>query len=212
MADANKTEQATPRRKHKAREKGQVARSRDLSGAAATLTAILLISLLVGGWIGEWRDFFSRVLTAAAQPRRTLDVQVLLWTGIRSLKWWAPVAGLSWMVAVAAAVAQGGLVFAPVALSPKVERFNPASNLRQLFNAANFGKLLKSLLPSAATVILAFSILHRDWVVITHASRMTAGHFARLLGADVLEIAWKAALVMVIWRARGWSWGRPRRL
>jgi flagellar biosynthetic protein FlhB len=157
------------------------------------------MSSLVGGWIGEWRDFFSSVLTAAAHPQSTLDVGVLLGTGICTLKWWAPVAGLSWIVAVAAAVVQGGVVFAPAALSPQVQRFNPASNLRQLFNAANVSRLLKSLLPSAATVACALSILSRDWVLITHASRMTTGHFARTLGGAVFEIAWKSALVMVIW-------------
>ena len=47
MADPNKTEKATPRREKKAREQGQVARSRDLISGLAFTAAVLSL-----GWSG----------------------------------------------------------------------------------------------------------------------------------------------------------------
>ena len=43
MAQESKTEQATPRRRESAREKGQVARSRDLIGAASGMAATFVL-------------------------------------------------------------------------------------------------------------------------------------------------------------------------
>ena len=50
MADQSKTERATPRRRQKARERGQVARSRDLIAGLAAAAALtqLMKSLLFG--------------------------------------------------------------------------------------------------------------------------------------------------------------------
>jgi flagellar biosynthesis protein FlhB len=44
MADQSKTEQASPRRRQKAREEGQVARSRDLTAGLAAMTAVLFLA------------------------------------------------------------------------------------------------------------------------------------------------------------------------
>jgi flagellar biosynthetic protein FlhB len=44
MSFDNKTEKPTPRRRQKAREKGQVARSRELAGTAGMLAALLVIA------------------------------------------------------------------------------------------------------------------------------------------------------------------------
>jgi len=52
MADEDyqdRTEQPTPKRRAEAREKGQIARSRDLNASLVLLTGILLLS-----WWGPW--------------------------------------------------------------------------------------------------------------------------------------------------------------
>jgi len=62
MAEANQTEQATPRRRQKAREKGQVARSRDLIGAASGMAAVFVLFALLSSFPLAWRGFFRDCL------------------------------------------------------------------------------------------------------------------------------------------------------
>src|SRR5205807_2599992 len=58
MADQNKTEKATPRRRQKAREQGQVARSRDLVAGVGTMADVA---------VAHGRDHLPRGGPAAAR-------------------------------------------------------------------------------------------------------------------------------------------------
>ena len=63
MAHDSKTEKPTPRRRQKAREQGQVARSRDLAAALSALAALLMISVQIPSFALEWRQLFRRTLS-----------------------------------------------------------------------------------------------------------------------------------------------------
>src|SRR5271170_8413236 len=73
MPQSNQTEQATPRRRQKAREKGQVARSRDLIGAASSMAAVFVLFSLMSSFPLAWRGFFQDCLDGAAAGSLRLD-------------------------------------------------------------------------------------------------------------------------------------------
>src|SRR5690348_17189006 len=66
MGQDNKTEQPTPRRRQKAREKGQVARSRELMGSLAVLTAMLAMAAMVPQFVQQWRLLVRELLQRAS--------------------------------------------------------------------------------------------------------------------------------------------------
>src|SRR4051794_40066238 len=59
---ADRTEQASPRRKQKAREKGDRPRSRDLLSAAGTLSGVLLLGPYAPRWVATWRESYQQFL------------------------------------------------------------------------------------------------------------------------------------------------------
>ena len=201
MADANKTEQATPRRRQKAREKGQVVRSRDLMSSLAVGTAVVLLSLQAPIFARHWRALLTRTLSAAAEGNFGYDTPLLAWTASTVGGGIALVMGLSWMAAVAGAVAQGGFVFAPSALQPNVSRLSPAARLEQLFSLPSLGRLLKSLLPGTAIVYLAATLLAREWGALLNLAHLRITALCAYTLAQIFEIAWKAALVLLVWSA-----------
>ena len=73
MPQSNQTEQATPRRRQKAREKGQVARSRDLIGAAAGVAATLVLFTQMSSFPQLWRSFLRDCLEGAVSGRLRMD-------------------------------------------------------------------------------------------------------------------------------------------
>ena len=125
MPESNKTEQATPRKRQKARERGQVARSRDLMNSLAMITSVLVLASLAPAFAGQWRGLLHRTLDAAIAPGFANSMPLLSWTGFTVFRIVALTVGLSWLAAMMAALAQGGLVFAPAALQP--ELFPPES-------------------------------------------------------------------------------------
>lgn len=199
MPDSNQTEQATPRRREKAREKGQVARSRDLIGATAGAAAMLVLVTQMSSFPLIWRGFLRDCMDSAASGNLRMDSLSLLTTHARLLGGVAAALGLSWVVALSSALAQGGLVFAPASLLPTLSRVSPAARLQQLFSITALRSLLKSLLPASVVVCVAFSCLRRDWVSLLTLSGRNARGVAGFTADRVFEMAWKSALALLLW-------------
>ena len=136
MAREERTEKATPRKRERARERGEVARSPDLSGAAvlgAGMVAVLATgSAIVGAAAARMRE----TLAAIAHPGSVTSAAGLngLMHGALStlLATVAPVAGACLVAALVAGAGQAGLRPAVQALKPDFRRLNPASGLRNL--------------------------------------------------------------------------------
>ncbi len=115
------------------------------------------------------------------------------------MRWIVPVVATAWMLSVSAGVAQGGLVFAPEALSLKPERMSPAAKLKQMFSLAGLSGLLKSLLPFSVIVWIGISTITKHWQTVVRASELGVRAYAGFLIGVIGELVWKSGLVMVAW-------------
>jgi flagellar biosynthesis protein FlhB len=208
MADESKTERASPRRRQKAREQGQVVRSRDLTAGLASITAVLVCAWQTPAFAGEWGGFMRQQLEAAAKHSdRLLPACHSALPVFRSA---ALVAAMSWLAATVTGFAQGGLVFAPSALAPNWERFNPATRMEQLFSLAALSRLLKSLLPTSVIVYLAIGVLARDWRFFLALLRGSRAALAGFVMSRMFEVAWKGCLVLLVWAGADYFLERQR--
>jgi flagellar biosynthesis protein FlhB len=199
MAEANQTEQATPRRRQRAREQGQVARSRDLIGAASSMAAIFVLFGMMPAFPLAWRLFFHDCLDGAASGNLRLDALPPFTRHPALFAATLAALGVGWTVALGSALAQGGLVFAPGALSPKAARMSPAARLGQLFSISALRGLIKSLLPAAFVAGIAFTGLGRDWPLLMTLSARSSRGVMGFATTRVLEVAWKSAAVLLVW-------------
>lgn len=199
MADSSKTEQATPRRREKAREKGQVARSRELPGVFAIAAMAGVLALMAPSALTHWTVLYRNTIDAAA----TADIEpggpVLFWSALEVMRWIAPILMAGMAVSVVTGLAQGGFNFAPEALALKFDRFNPANRLEQIFSPVGLANLLKSLLPFAAILWITANIGRAHWEAMVLASSLGMRPFTNLVGSMVLELTWKSLLVLAVW-------------
>jgi flagellar biosynthetic protein FlhB len=199
MADQNKTEQATPRQRKRARDRGQVTRSRDLSGALAMAAVAGVLMLMGRSAVPRWTTFFRNVLDSAGSDSIGPNGPLLFWTSIEAMSWVFPVLAAALAVSLATSFAQGGFVFAPEALSFKFDRLNPAGKLRQMVSLAALSTILKSLIPFSAIVWIGYMSIRTHWGEILGSSYTDVRHFAGLISALLLEICWKCGLVLLAW-------------
>ena len=199
MADESRTEQATPRRRQRARREGEVARSREFPAALTLMAVVLFLWWYPQNWKDEWRHLFERTLTSAAHSDLAAGTPVLNWVAWRVCLWAAPCMALAWLVALAGSFALGGVVVAPTALAPKPQRLNPAANLQKLFSLGGLQRLLKSLIPSAFLLYITLALLTRDWGQILQMSRVGVRPSLGWMLARLFEISWKGGLVFTLW-------------
>jgi flagellar biosynthetic protein FlhB len=201
MADGSKTEQATPKRREKAREQGQVARSRDLPGVFALAGVSGVMALLAPTAITHWTTFYRNTLSAASTGNLESNGPLLFWSSVEVMRWIVPILMAGMLLSLLSGLAQGGINFAPGALSLKFERFNPATKVGQIFSPVGLSNLLKSLLPFGAIVWLFINSVRAHWEMMAHASSLGLRVFTSFVGSMLFELTWKSGLVLLAWSA-----------
>jgi len=199
LAD-NRTEKATPRRRQKAREEGQVVRSRELSASLALMAGIMVIAwqpLL--SWRDQWRALWSKLLAQANSGDITSMTPLLRESALVVMRWTLPAMFAACGLSVLASLAQGGLVFSPKALMPKFDRFNPANNVGRIFSLGGLSTTLKALLPMGFLIYLCTGILTRDWAQMALSAHATPGTSTAWILGRLFEVSWKAALIFLAW-------------
>ena len=201
MADANKTEKATPQRRKKAREQGQIARSRELPGTLALFGVAGTTLLLAGNMAQHWRGLYDSALYAAADSSFSANGPLLFWFAVEVLRSITPVLLAGLLLSLAAGVAQGGFNIAPGALTPKFERLNPSTRLGQIFSTTTLAAVLKSLIPFSIILLLGVNALRNHWTDLVRSSGFDTRALASIISTIALDIAWKSGLVLLAWSA-----------
>lgn len=198
MAEPNNTEKATPQRRKKAREQGQVVRSREFGSLVALVSALLVLSSQASAMAAHWTRFYNGLLCAASNGDLSAGGPVLFWTTIEVLRWTIPAMLVALLCSVGITLAQGGFNIAPEALSPKFERLNPASRFKQIISFSSVGGLLRSYIPFLVIAGLALSSFHANWTNLSHASGQGAGSVTEMVLGTLRSIVCKSALVLLM--------------
>jgi flagellar biosynthesis protein FlhB len=198
-----RTEQPTEKRLREARERGQVARSRELSGAAVVGACALALILLgavmaqhAAGWLAGALSFDA----AALEDTGRLPGQLALALG-GAVAVATPLFAAALGGALVAGFGMGGWNFSTRALVPDFSRADPVRGLGRLFSVPALVEVGKALLKFAGIglcVALALLALAPELiglasepgtVGIAHAASMAGGMLALLAGTLVLIAA-----------------------
>jgi len=217
MADEQgleRTYPATPRRLEQARERGQVARSRELSTAAIALAAAMTLSTLGPALFGRCAEILRAGLTldraAAFDGERMTHALSTLAEG--SL--WAilPVLALTLVATIAAPLLLSGWVFSTKAVFPDFQRLDPLRGISNLVSKHSLVELVKALAKCALLAGLgAWSIAHAFDDLTTLAVQDVGGATMRLgglVGTGFFALVGGLALIAAfdvpyaIWRHR----------
>ncbi len=188
--EQNRSEEATPFKLRKAREKGQVARGMDL-GFMGSLAALVAVVLFAGqGFAARIADLMRLSLTSGID--RTRDPADVLAT-IGALYWPAfqPLIVLG-LVAMALLVLLEllqlrGFMFTTAPLKPDFSRLNPAKGLKRLFSMRMLKETAKNIVKLAGYTAITWLLL--DWAVRTYADSMAdAGMLGRAMSGAATRL------------------------
>ena len=211
----DKTERATPKRERDAREKGQVARSRELTTA-----------VLVAGGAAVLLGKGAQMCLEAVQVLRgalEIDLDEFATTGdmagsfgellIAGLMVAAPVLGLGFLAALIAPLLLGGWNFSTKAMMPQFSRMNPVTGLGRIFSVRGLVDL--------AMGVMKVVVLGGIGGAVLWSQRFELGSLARLDPASAIVQAGAGVMHLFGWLAVGlvaiaaldvpWQWYRHGR-
>jgi type III secretion protein U len=206
--DAGRTEPPTARRLREARRRGDVARSAELTGAAALLGGLAGVAAAGPGAFLELARLVRAALAGA--PGAAGDPGAVLRAAAASVARLTLVPGLAALATGALAGAlQAGGGFHLEALRPRLERIDPLRGVRRLASPAS---LLQAALAAAKAVALAGTALAwlRGAAALAGLPRASGGALLRVAPA-LLSLALRLAAAFAVFGAVDWALARHRR-
>ncbi len=214
MANEERTEKATPRHRKRARERGQVARSPDLSGSLVLVAGLLVVSLTAPQIAQATAASLRSILGDIARPARATSaagLEELMHIAMRTIEITVlPVAGACVAAAVISGVVQVGGRPTPQALKPDFRRINPVSGFRNLVGPNLVFEALKALVKVAIVGAVAALAILPGMRSLASIVGVTPGALAGIAGHTALGVAQRAAFAYVAVGIIDYCWKRWR--
>lgn len=215
----DKTERASPRRKQKAREKGDGFQSRELTSASGMAAGVLMMGVVARSFVMDWRLAYQSSLNLGMHRDMSLRNGAVVGEFVRAtlpqaLLPLVMVLAVSLAAALLVGLAQsGGLRFHAEALQPKLSRMNPVTNLQQIASSRSAVRMLKSMIPAALVLLAAAHIVERGILsmpvfALARISVMFHSMYRMLLLAAAILLGWSGLDYLVEWR----SWEQRLRM
>lgn len=143
---AERSEQPTPRKLQRAKDRGQVPRSQEL-GSVITLAALLITLALLASYLSGWiAELIKDGLRASPDPFVSVRAFSTFLNGklLDAIIVSSPITGALTVASIAGSIAVGGYTFSTESINLKWDSLNPAKNLGNLFSSRSVVKLVIS--------------------------------------------------------------------
>ncbi|MCB9851306.1 MAG: flagellar biosynthesis protein FlhB [Phycisphaerales bacterium] len=193
-----KTEAPTPRRRRESREKGQVAKSQDLTPAVIMLVGLVTLRTLgphlwnrLLGIMNASLEVTGPVGAQELAPQASAAARAMMWTLI-------PLLIAVFIAALVALYWQVGFLFTWHPVKPDLNKINPLSGVKRMFSVRTF---MMSFI-NFAKVLVLIGVVY--WSVagslghIIYAMQMHHVEVYAMIAVELLRLGTRLAVVMVL--------------
>jgi flagellar biosynthetic protein FlhB len=197
-----RTEQPTGRRLSEARERGQVAKSQDLTAATDLITAVVMIAAGGGVALAVFAGMMRRVLegqTAGGWLDASSIRTMVVWVALQGAKVMVPALLIMMSVGLLGQIVQVGWHVSSEPLAPKLTRLNPFAGVGKIFSRRNLTKTgvnsVKLVLVGVVAAVLIAKMLPA--IAALPALEMVPGLYKTVrMGLDLA--IWLLAILLIL--------------
>ena len=189
---------ATPFRRQKARQEGQVAKSQDLSSVALLFAGVAALLFLGQTAANQVQNFTTLHLTEDAWT--IVNSELVINQAVKLMYLVAvvllPLLSILFMVALLINVMQTGFLFLPQKLTLDFKKVNPIQGLKRLFSVQSVVRLLMGLFKVVVGVACVSLYMESDQIMAV--SSMTVPQIAAYLAQITLWTSLKIAAALLL--------------
>ncbi|MCD4813486.1 flagellar biosynthesis protein FlhB [bacterium] len=171
MADTNKTEPCTPKKRSQARDRGEVARSMEL-GAAMNMIVGLSVVFVLGGYIfGQFSNLLHEMLNTLEKVplNQASVVEVMRLAGGKVVMILLPIMAAIMVAMTIINFIQVGFKITPQAMQPKFSKLSPINGVKKIFGMRGWIELVKSVVKiGIVSVIVWFTVKEHLPIMVAH--------------------------------------------
>lgn len=195
-----KSEQATPRRKEKARERGQVAKSMDLNAAAIILLGFTSLFMVGPHLVNQMRELLRQTMINAPSIALEDPTFRTVFTGAVENFFiiMAPFLLIMVVVAFAINVLQVGFRVSPKAMEPKFDKLDVINGLKRLFSMRSAVQLVRDPLKLTVVGLVGFWAIKSEFESFFGLPDLSVDQLGAVLAKLSLTVAIKIGLGILI--------------
>jgi flagellar biosynthetic protein FlhB len=195
-----RTEPATPRKREKSREEGQVAQSKEVASVVVLAGGLAGICFLGPYMVDHLKAYTVAILDQVSgfpisgnEEAQSTIVFTIYHLGIMAL----PIIILIGIVSVLGSVLQFGLVMSPKALLPKGERIDPIQGAKRIFGTRGAVEVLKAILKMVVLSYICYSVIRSEAPSLGNLTELSSADVGAFLMRMTLRMAVRCILVLL---------------
>ncbi len=141
-----KTEQPTPKKLRDARKKGQVAKSKEVSGTLGLVAVLVTLWMMSDTYIETIKEMV--ILPSQVYNENFKDALKIVVSGIleKAILLILPLVAVAMLSAIIGNVMQFGLLFSGESIKPDIKKISPLGGLKKIFAIKNLVEFFKSVI------------------------------------------------------------------
>jgi flagellar biosynthetic protein FlhB len=198
--DQEKTEEATPKRREETREKGQVAKSRELTSIAVLGGCLIYFYFGAPVLIGRLLEVMKAIFRQSGQLAVSVDsIQALLLDlAFQTLLTLLPILLVAMLCGFLANFFQVGLIFSTEAIAPKLSKISPLEGFKRLFSLRSFVELIKNIFKIAIVGAVAYLTVSGEATAIVPLMDLSVTGIVYYIGRVSFKILYTTCWVLIL--------------
>lgn len=204
-----RTEQATPRRREKARQKGEVPRSRELTGIVGTWM-VFLYFVFSGAFFLSLTNHMKEAFIRIKSPEFAGGAIIAF--AKEEIKWFMfnflPIGGVLLFAVLLVHFVQTGFLFTGAPLVPDFSKISPLKGIKRLFSLNALFETVKGILKIIALGIIIYLILERDVNILPLLIDMDVRAIAGVTFDKLFELVLACLIMLTIFAGMDFAYQR----
>ncbi|MEQ6279623.1 flagellar biosynthesis protein FlhB [Kluyvera sp. 142053] len=171
-SSGDKSEKPTSGKLRKAREKGDIPRSKDLTMAVGLVASFFTMAT----FLPYYRVLIGESFAAVGEMAKDLDnpnilnqfLMLNLWVLLRFIATLTPIP----IACIIASLVPGGWIFTPNKLKPDFKKLSPISGVKRMFSASHYTEVGKMMLKCATILAVIYTMVHDEMDSLLHLQRL----------------------------------------
>jgi flagellar biosynthesis protein FlhB len=195
-----RTEKGTPKRMEEAREKGRVAKSREVSSVASLAACLIYFYFNATGLLEKLSAIMTSILRSAGRVTISIDNVQLLLAGLlfKVFILLLPIFIVIFIIGIFANFIQVGALFSLSAIQPELSKIDPLKGLQRLFSMTSFVELIKNILKMLIIGMVSYLVIQNEVKGVLPLSNQTVWEILFYLGKITFKILLTTCWVLII--------------